>query len=127
MFFDQFIKACKAYGKRQSNVLGELGIPKSNGTNWKNGITPTAATRKLLAEYFNVPVEWFNGDDPFPSVLDTKKEPDTSTVSSSVIEFAIRYDSLSVADKHRVLEYMALLQLAERERSKAPLENEPNP
>ena len=127
MFSTQFAKACAAYGKSQGKILTELDIPRSNGSNWKRGIMPTKATRKLIAKYFNVPIEWFDTDDPFPSVLDTKKEPDTTTVSSSVIEFAIRYDSLSVADKHRVLEYMALLQLAEREKPKDPLENEPNP
>lgn len=73
MFYDIFTKLCKENGVSPSIAVEEIGLNRSNITYWKNGSTPKLSTMKLLAEYFNVPLDTFTEDDTKPENSDTKK------------------------------------------------------
>lgn len=62
MFYDIYSDLCKQIGKSPSAVAQELGINKSNVTNWKNnGYTPRGNVLNRIAEYFNVSVDYLLG------------------------------------------------------------------
>lgn len=62
MFYDIYSDLCKQVGKSPSAVAQELGINKSNVTNWKNnGYTPRGNVLNRIAEYFNVSVDYLLG------------------------------------------------------------------
>lgn len=63
-FYDKFLNLCNDADKKPSNVVEELGMNRSAVTNWKQRQTaPTPANMKKIADYFGVPVSYFD-DDP---------------------------------------------------------------
>lgn len=64
MFYDVYLSLCKRNGKRPSAIAAELGINKSNVSNWKNnGYTPRGEVLQKLADYFNVSVDYLLGNE----------------------------------------------------------------
>ncbi len=64
MFYDIYVLLCKDIGKKPSAVAQELGINKSNVTNWKNnGCTPRGATLTKIADYFGVSTDFLLGNE----------------------------------------------------------------
>lgn len=66
MFYDRFLNLCKQIGKKPSAVAAELGINKSNVSNWKNnGYTPRGEVLQRIADYFSISVdELLTGERP---------------------------------------------------------------
>ena len=64
MFYDVYVELCHTNGKSPSAVAQELGINKSNVSNWKNnGYTPRGAVLNKIAEYFGVTIDYLLGKD----------------------------------------------------------------
>lgn len=64
MFYDIYVDLCKQKGKSPSAVAQELGINKSNVSNWKNnGYTPRGAVLNKIAEYFGVSIDYLLGNE----------------------------------------------------------------
>lgn len=59
MFYKRFIELCRARGISPSAAVNAIGLNKSNATYWKNGSVPKAQTLYKLAEYFDVPIDYF--------------------------------------------------------------------
>ena len=66
MFFDNFDRYCKKFGKTNSEVTKAIGLDPSSCTGWRNGSVPRNSTLKKLADYFGITVE---------ELMGTKKEP----------------------------------------------------
>ena len=66
LFFDNFDKYCKKFGKTNSEVTKAIGLDPSSCTGWRNGSVPRNSTLKKLADYFGITVE---------ELMGTKKEP----------------------------------------------------
>ncbi len=67
MFYDVYVELCKRIGKKPSVVAAELGINKSNVSNWKNnGYTPRGEALQRIADYFDTTVDYLMGrtNDP---------------------------------------------------------------
>lgn len=59
MFYDVYADLCSNAGKKPSVVAAELGINKSNVSNWKNnGYTPRGDALQKIADYFNVSTDY---------------------------------------------------------------------
>lgn len=57
-FYDIFLDLCNRICKKPSAVASELGINKSNVSNWKNnGYTPRGEVLQRIADYFSVSVD----------------------------------------------------------------------
>lgn len=54
---------CKQKGITITQMLKELGMSTSFGTNWKNGRTPTAIVVKGVANYLGVSTDYLLADD----------------------------------------------------------------
>lgn len=82
MFYDVYIELCHNNGKSPSAVAQELGINKSNVSNWKNnGYTPRGAVLNKIAEYFGVSVDYLLG----------KEQKETPTESVSINDEDIKF------------------------------------
>lgn len=66
MFFDNFDRYCKKFGKTNSEVTKAIGLDPSSCTGWRNGSVPRNSTLKKLADYFGITVD---------ELMGTKKEP----------------------------------------------------
>lgn len=65
MFYDVYESLCRKIGKRPGVVAEELGINKSNVTNWKKqGYTPRGETLQRIADYFGVSTDLLLGKGP---------------------------------------------------------------
>lgn len=62
MFYDVYLALCKKIDKKPSTVAFELGINKSNVSNWKNnGYTPRGEALNKIADYFGVTTDYLLG------------------------------------------------------------------
>lgn len=62
MFYEKFLDLCVQRNISPSAAAQEAGFSNAAATDWKNGAKPRKANMKKLANYFNVPVEYFDGD-----------------------------------------------------------------
>ena len=81
MFYDVYLSLCKRSNKKPSVVAAELGINKSNVSNWKNnGYTPRGDTLQKIADYFGVTTDYLlTGEE-------IKKAPDLTEKDRRDIE-----------------------------------------
>lgn len=66
MFKEKFIKLCNSHGKSPSFVCRAVGLNPATFTNWTNESVPRRATLMRIAEYFNVPMEYFTEKEKKP-------------------------------------------------------------
>ena len=59
MFYTNFINHCNQKKMKPAQVVKALGISGGSATGWKKGTIPSQKTINLLAEFFNVPPEYF--------------------------------------------------------------------
>jgi transcriptional regulator with XRE-family HTH domain len=116
VFYDVYISLCKRSNKKPSVVATELGINKSNVSNWKNnGYTPRGDALQKIADYFGVTTDYLlTGED-------TKKastQEDERTISDKELMFALWGDSQNVdeSDLEDVRRYAAFVE--ERKKKK---------
>lgn len=57
MFYDIYLQLCHSVKKSPSAVAVEIGISKPTVNRWKNGGSPTDATKLKIAEYFNITID----------------------------------------------------------------------
>lgn len=111
MFFDVYASLCRQLGKKPGAVAEELGINKSNVTNWKQkGYTPRGEALQRIAEYFGVTTDYLLGKEP--------EEKPLRTVTDEDIMFALWGDTTDIdqADLEDVKRYAAFV----RERKRKP-------
>lgn len=64
VFYERYKGLCQSIGKSPSAVAEELGINKSNVSNWKNnGYVPRGEVIKVLADYFGVTTDYLLGNE----------------------------------------------------------------
>ena len=112
MFYDVYIDLCHSKGKSPSAVAQELGINKSNVSNWKNnGYTPRGSVLNKIAEYFGVTTDFLlTGNEKAPTPEGERK------ISDDDIMFALwgNSDDVDKDDLEDVKRYAAFV----RERKK---------
>lgn len=59
MFYNQLIKICKERGVKPTPLLASLGLSTGNLKNWKKGAPINSDTLVKIADYFNVPTDYF--------------------------------------------------------------------
>ena len=63
MFYDKLIQICNEYGVKPTPVLKELGISPGNLKRWEGGAAVNSDTLTKIANYFDVPVDYFFTED----------------------------------------------------------------
>ena len=106
MFYKQFARLCFDHDVAPTKVAIDIGLSRGAVTFWKNGSAPRPEVLQRIADYFDVPIDYFFQDRP-----DIKKEPATPEVTSPMLDLAIRFSRLSEEDQTKVLDYIELLEL----------------
>lgn len=58
--YERYVKLREEKGVTDYRVSADTGVTKSTFTDWKNGRSkPKMDKLKLIADYFNVPLEYF--------------------------------------------------------------------
>ena len=86
VFYDVYADLCRQSKKKPSAVAEELGINKSNVSNWKNnGYTPRGDALQRIADYFGVTTDYLLGSE------DKEKTPAKGerNVTDDDIKFAL--------------------------------------
>lgn len=67
MYYDKFVNLLQKNNVSAYKVSKETKIASSNFTDWKNGkITPKNQSLQKIADYFNVPLSYFIGEENEP-------------------------------------------------------------
>lgn len=108
MFYQKFIALCNERGESPSSVATKIGLSKAANTGWSSGKVPRAATLAKIANYFGVPVEYFDGDP----IAGTEKAPvpETNTEAKYMMEL---FTQLEGDRRKRAVAY--LLELSQEE------------
>lgn len=71
MFYTKLIKLCEEYGEKPTPVLKKLNISPGNLKRWENGAAVNSDTLTKIADYFNVPVDYFfTEEDEVAEIVD---------------------------------------------------------
>ena len=93
MFYDRFKLLCERKGISCTKAATENGFSNSTPTKWKKkAATPDGSTVSILADYFNVPVEYLMG-------LTTQSQIDEYTFRLAELEKALKTATEEDADK----------------------------
>jgi transcriptional regulator with XRE-family HTH domain len=111
VFYTKYLELCAREGLSPSAAAIEIGLKKPTVTNWKKGGNPTDATRRKVAEFFGVPLSFFNEDqeeeyDEFLELL--KSDPDSRAILKS-------YGSSNKEDRQRITRMVKALKGKEDE------------
>lgn len=61
MFWERFYKLCEENKKKPLQIVNQLNIAAGSITKWKNGAIPSGSNLCLIADYFNVSVDYLLG------------------------------------------------------------------
>lgn len=59
-FYNKYVRLCKQKGIAPSKAGEEIGVSRSAVSRWAQGTKPTPATMVKIADYFGVPVSYFD-------------------------------------------------------------------
>ena len=68
MFYDKFLELCKRNNIKPTPAVKSMGLSAGNITRWKSGGKIKEDTIRIVASYFNVPVEYFFCETPLDKV-----------------------------------------------------------
>lgn len=106
MFYDKFVALCKEKGQTPSYVANKIGFSRSSITKWKNeGSNPNMKTLLSVANYFDVPVEYF--DETKPNNFEQKEKP--PTMDGRVFELVTICNRLTDENLLKVADYIRYL------------------
>lgn len=71
MFYEKYERLCAERGESVTGVARRLRISPNAPAAWANGAEPRNSTVKRIAEYFNVPVSYFDDDYLTDKIDDT--------------------------------------------------------
>lgn len=63
MFYDKFLALCVERSISPTAAAEAIGMTGSHVTRWKRGSAPLDTTILKLAQYFNVPVDYFKNEN----------------------------------------------------------------
>lgn len=62
-FYPKYVVLCNNRGVSPSKAAVDIGLSKTAAHGWKNGSTPTDATKAKLEEYFGVAAGYFSEEN----------------------------------------------------------------
>lgn len=112
-FWTRFKELCAEYEVTPNAVMLECGLNTGNPTAWKKGRVPGANTLKILAGFFDCPIEYLLGQSEARHWdLEIKGEEKENSPSGELDKNAIKFalfgtDEIDDAKLNEVLRYAA--------------------
>ena len=109
-FPERLLELIKEKRINKNQLQKELNLNKSSILNWTTrGNIPSGDILSILANYFNVSVDYLLGNS------DIKKSPSEDRLSKTDYEYLMLFKSLPPSEQQRLLEYGELLLLKQRQ------------
>lgn len=64
MFWSKFVKVCNEHGTKPTPAGAKMGFSSATVVGWKKGAIPQEANLQRIADFFNIPVSYFDEDVP---------------------------------------------------------------
>lgn len=106
MFYEKFVELCVQRGIAPTKAAVEAGLTSGSVTGWKKGAPPRSSAIQKIANYFGVPVEYFNGDP----IAGTKNSPANTTGELSDTQQAA-WDMLQQMDEKTLEKFIKMAKL----------------
>lgn len=78
IFWENFYNLCVSKKEKPNTVCSKLGFSSAAATHWKNGTIPKGDALVLIADYFNVSVDFLlsheKNDNNSSNILNTNKK-----------------------------------------------------
>lgn len=113
MFYEKFIELCVQRGIAPTKAAIEAGLTAGSVTGWKKGSPPRSSAVQKVASYFEVPVEYFDGDPT--AGIEKAPVPETNTEAKYMMEL---FTQLEGDRRKRAVAY--LLELSQEEAGGKP-------
>lgn len=81
-FYENFQRLCAQRGEAETMVCRRLGMSSAMPKQWRDGKIPRPSTLKMIADYFDVSVDFFS--EPFPEAP-IKEDDEPSPIGIRVI------------------------------------------
>ncbi len=105
-FSERLLNLIKEKGINKNQLQKELNLNKSSILNWtQRGNVPSGDTLSLLANYFNVSVDYLLGNS---DIRQNKKAARNGSLDSEIIRL---FESLPPEEQAKMIEYGELLKL----------------
>lgn len=109
MFFDIYSSLCKKVGKKPSAVAEELGINKSNVSNWKNnGYTPRGDALQKISDYFGVTTDYLLGNEEKAPTTNSERIIDVLNLSDLEKDIILAFRNSDTTDRNSVLRILRI-------------------
>lgn len=106
MFWNIFYNLCKEKGIKPNTVCKELGFSNATATHWKNGKSPNGDTLCLLADYFDISIDYLFGREEKKIQI---SECNSSSVSNGLDEqqqkLIDNYNKLNTSAQKALVDY----------------------
>lgn len=104
MFKDKFVQILQTKGISAYKLSKDTGITQGMISYWKNGERmPSAKNLNILADYFNVTVDYLLGE------TDEKKSASTDSVDTEGLEVLKQIRELSPEKQKQIFDYVRFL------------------
>ncbi|MGI5965815.1 MULTISPECIES: helix-turn-helix domain-containing protein [Anaerotruncus] len=110
MFFDILSSLCSDAGITPTKLVMDLGISKSNVTNWRIGKVPKSDTVQKIAAYFGVSTDYLLGNTDIKN-KPAATEDDELLKNPEMREALIWFRSHSPEDQKRALNLLKALDI----------------
>ena len=106
LFFERFCILCDRDSIAPTTLLKNMGLTKSHFTSWRNGTVPNAVILQMLADHFQVSVDYLLGRTDFASYIpknDHPEDQDGQKILNKLIELdqllsTAEFSALSIAE-----------------------------
>ena len=125
-FWERFYYLCEKNNKKPNAVCSQLGFSNATATHWKNGVVPKGDVLVIVADYFDVSIDYLlgrtnepngvyqnsnsgnivngnNGDNSPLTVNGKAAAPNKDTLTE---QFMQKFEQLDFDDKVDVMQYV---------------------
>lgn len=102
-FLERVEKLCAEEGISTDKLCKDLNLSNATASKWRKGAEPRNATKKAVADYFNVTLEYITGES------DKKEKPGTEVTPPELEDVLEKLNAilpnLSDEDKDKLIDY----------------------
>lgn len=99
MFWTKFVRLCTEHGTKPTPAGEKMGFSSATVVGWKKGAIPQDANLLRIADYFNIPVSYFDEDVPEGNLAPAPGKTFNIPVFESVSAGFGAYASSAVIDR----------------------------
>lgn len=105
MYYENFEKLCEQRNVKPAHVSRETGVKTATLTSWKKGVyTPKQDKLQLIADYFNVSVDYLMNGKESNIVEMVEVDVELTNMSERMKEYALKMANLSKENQELLMQ-----------------------